>query len=198
MNLKIITAAATEPISLTEAKLHLKVENIADDNLITMLIKASRQSAENFTHRALASQVLELVLDEFPENDIVLPRPPVESVTSVKYKDHEGTETTVSSADYIAFTDADPAVVVPAYSKYWPSFTPYPKGAVRVRYTAGYKTTGSDPNLIIPEAIKQGLLLAIGNYYENREDLLAKGHIPKSLPLGVEYLLYQYRVWDWS
>lgn len=197
MNLKIITAAATEPLTLTEAKLHLKVDNSTDDNLIAMLIKAARKSAEVFTGRALASQVLELILDEFPDGEIILPRPPVESVASIKYKDSDGTETTLSSADYIVFNDADPCEIVCAYGKSWPSFTPYPKGAVRVRYTTGYKTSGSDADLIMPEDIKEALLLTIGNYYENRQDLLAKGHIPKSLPMGAQYLLYPHKTWRW-
>lgn len=194
--IKLITAPTTEPISLTEAKLHLKVDNSDDDTLISSLIKAARQSAENFTNRALSSQVLELILDDFPEKEIVLPRPPVETLTSIKYTNCEGVESTLDSHDYISFIEAEPAVIVPAYGKSFPYFTPYPKGAVKIRYTAGYKTSGTEARLIIPEAIKQALLLIIGSYYENREDLLSKGHILKSLPFGAEYLLYQFRIWS--
>jgi len=196
MNLKLITAATIEPVSLTEAKAHLRVTSTDEDTLIDIIIKAARQSAESMTRRSLASQVFELSLDDFPEEEIVLPMPPVESITSIKYKDSDGVETTWDSSKYV-FYNSEPAKIIPVYGEVFPSFTPYPAGAVKIRFTAGYKTSGTDISLIIPEAIKQALLLLIGSFYENREDLLSKGHIPKSLPFGVDALLYPYRIWGW-
>ncbi len=196
MNLKLITAATIEPVSLTEAKAHLRVTSTDEDTLIGIIIKAARQSAESMTRRSLASQVFELSLDDFPEEEIVLPMPPVESITSIKYKDSDGVETTWDSSKYV-FYNSEPAKIIPVYGEVFPSFTPYPAGAVKIRFTAGYKTSGTDISLIIPEAIKQALLLLIGSFYENREDLLSKGHIPKSLPFGVDALLYPYRIWGW-
>jgi uncharacterized phiE125 gp8 family phage protein len=99
--IKLITAPKTEPISLVEAKLHLRVTTNDDDTLISSLIKAARQSAENFTNRALASQVLELILDDFPEKEIILPKPPVETVTSIKYTDCEGVESTLMAGLFL-------------------------------------------------------------------------------------------------
>ncbi|HAS91524.1 MAG TPA: hypothetical protein DCS12_04545 [Clostridiales bacterium] len=196
MNLKLITAATIEPVSLMEAKAHLRVTSTDEDTLIGIIIKAARQSAESMTRRSLASQVFELSLDDFPEEEIVLPMPPVESITSIKYKDSDGVETTWDSSKYV-FYNSEPAKIIPVYGEVFPSFTPYPAGAVKIRFTAGYKTSGTDISLIIPEAIKQALLLLIGSFYENREDLLSKGHIPKSLPFGVDALLYPYRIWGW-
>ncbi|MFA5433133.1 MAG: head-tail connector protein [Candidatus Paceibacterota bacterium] len=196
MNLKLITAATTEPISLTEAKAHLRVTSTDEDTLIGAIIKAARQSAESMTRRSLASQVFEIALDDFPEEEIILPMPPVESITSIKYKNSDGVETTWDSAKYV-FYNSEPAKIIPAYGEVFPSFTPYPAGAVKVRFIAGYKTSGADVSLVMPEAIKQALLLLIGSFYENREDLLSKGHIPKSLPFGVDALLYPYRIWGW-
>lgn len=194
MNLKIITAPTVEPITLEEAKNHLRVTANDENTLITSFIKAAREIAENFTHRALASQTLEYIIDEFPEKVITLPMPPVESITSIKYKDYEGVEVIWVSSKYI-FLDSEPAKIVPAYEEIFPSFTPYPLGAIKIRYVAGYKREG-DPSLIIPDAIKQALLLLIGDYFENRENLLGRGHIPKSIPYGVESLLYGYKIWS--
>jgi uncharacterized phiE125 gp8 family phage protein len=193
MNLKIIQISATEPITLEEAKLHLRVTNTEEDNLIKSLITVARQRCESVTNRALVSTTFELIMDSFPEK-IVLPMPPTESITWIKYTDYEGTEEEMPEEDYI-FYNSEPAVIVPAYGKDWPSFNPYPKGAVKVRYVAGYKSS-EDPGFILPEVIKEAMLLIIGIFYENREDILAKGHIPKSLPLGVDALLYPYRIWS--
>lgn len=193
MNLKIITAPTVEPLSLTEARLHVRATSTAEDTLITSLIKTTRQLAENFTNRALASATFELIMDKFPCK-IELPMAPVESVTSIKYKDSDNVETTWASSEYI-FYNSEPAVVIPAYSKSFPSFNPYPIGAVKIRFVAGYKTTGTDPNLLIPEAIKQAMLLTIGSLYENREDIIV-GTIVAKLPLSAQALLYPYRIWS--
>jgi len=196
MTLKIITAPTVEPILIAEAKKHLRVISNDEDTLITSIIKVARQVAENFTHRAIASQTLEYIIDDFPEEVITLPMPPVESITSIKYKNSEGVETEWDNTKYIKFLDSEPAKIVPAYGESFPSFIPYPIGAVKIRYVAGYKTGGTDPNIIIPEAIKQALLLLIGHYFENREILLERGHIPKTIPFSAEALLYSYKIWD--
>lgn len=193
MNLKIITPATTEPVSLAEAKLHLRVTADTDNTLITNLIKTARQHAENYAGRALASQTLELVLDNFPccyvDNSpcgyIELPMPPVTSVTSVKYKNSDGIEATWDTAEYI-FYDKEPAIITLAFNKSWPSFTPYPAGAVKVRYVAGYTTN-------IPEPIRQAMLLLIATLYENREDIIV-GQPAVKLPFGVQALLYPYKI----
>jgi len=199
MNIKTITAPTAEPITLAEAKLHLKVDIDDDDDLIEGLITSARQYAESVTRRAIASATYELVLDDFPgfsDEEIVLPRPPLESVSSIKYTDYEGTETEWDSSNYVVYED-EPAVIIPAYTEYYPDFTPYPKGAVKIRYVAGYKSGATDPNLILPQPIKQAMLLIITDMYENRGQLLDRGHIPKSTPIAVDNLLFSYRVFGW-
>jgi len=196
MNLKIITAPATELVTLTEAKKHLRVTDTVDDLLITSLIKVARQDCENFTNRALISTTFELILDDFPKKKIVLPMPPVESIISIKYKDCDSIETTIASTDYIFYSN-EPAIIMPDYGITWPSFTPYPIGAVKIRFVAGYKTTSSDSNLLLPEPIKQAILLLIGHYYENREAVNI-GNIVNKLPFSVGSLLYPYRIWSLS
>ena len=68
MTLKLITAPAAEPVLLADAKLHLRVDHIADDDLITSLITAAREAAEHLTGRALITQTWERVLGAFPSS----------------------------------------------------------------------------------------------------------------------------------
>ena len=194
MNLKIITAPTVEPVTLTEAKLHLRVTSTADDTLITGLIKTARQQAENFTGRSLASATFELVMDSFPYQ-IELPMPPVESITSIKYKDSDGIETTWSSSEYI-FYNSEPAIITLAYGKSYPTFTPYPIGAVKIRYVAGYETGATDPNFLIPEEYKQAMLLLIGHLYEHREEVTDE--VLKNIPDGVQSLLFPSKIWSFK
>lgn len=195
--LKVITSATSEPLSLEEAKLHLKVETDADDSLISSLITAARETAEIFTGRALASQVLEYILDGFPvESDVIyLPRPPLEEVGSIKYKDYQGAETEWDPENYLVDSDSMPARITLAYGKYFPEYTPYPAAAVRIRYTAGYRSGGPD-SLKIPEEIKQALKLLIGHFYENRESVVV-GTVANKVPFSAEALLYPFRVSWW-
>jgi len=94
MNYKVITAVTAEPVSLADAKLHLRLDDIGGshphDALVTSLISSAREFAEHYTGRALAQQTLEVALDSFPNGDTIdLPRPPVASVTSIKYDDSD-------------------------------------------------------------------------------------------------------------
>ena len=195
--LKVITSPAIEPLSLAEAKLHLKVDTGDDDTLIASLITTARETAEVLTGRALASQVLEYVLDGFPPESemIYIPRPPLEELDNIKYRDYEGNETEWDASNYIVDADSMPARVTLAYGKYFPDYTPYPAASVRIRYTAGYRPGGPD-SLKIPGQISQALKLLIGHFYENRESVVV-GTVANKVPFSVEALLYPYRISWW-
>ncbi|MFA6204486.1 MAG: head-tail connector protein [Gallionella sp.] len=162
MPLITITAPATEPVSLAEARLHLKVDSTDDDTLISALITAVREQAEHRTGRAFITQTLELVLDSFPAA-FELPQPPALAITSVKYYDTNGALQTMAASLYSLDSDSAPARLVPAYGEVWPATYGIPN-AVRVRYTAGYGAAGSD----VPGAAKAWILCALTFMYDNR------------------------------
>ena len=96
--LKLVTAATENPVSIDEAKLHLKLDDeTADDSLVNGLIDACVEQAEAFLGRALCSQTWDLVLDGFPANRIELSLPPLQSVTSIKYRDTAYAEQTLAA-----------------------------------------------------------------------------------------------------
>lgn len=188
MALKLVTPPAAEPITLTEAKAHLRVDIPDDDTLINSLIVSARQYAEMVTRRALITQTWRLLLDEFPtENTIYIPLPPLSAVSSVTYYDLNNTQQTMPSADYIVDTDSQPGRIVLADGKNWPAIYNRPN-AVSIQFDAGYGTAAN-----VPQPIKQAMLLMIGHWYENREAVAAGGLSP--LPFAVDALLAPYRVW---
>lgn len=198
MALRLITAPTVEPVSLTEAKAHLRVDHTDEDTLIELLIKAARfyvDGEDGFLGRALVTQTWELVIDDFPESEIKLPLPPLQEVVSIKYDDSAGVEQTIDSADYWVDDASEPGWVVPVASAGWP--TPLVAvNAVRIRYICGYSATAdSPPDLTanVPASIKAALLLTIGSFYANRETVVV-GQTTAQLPWGVEQLLRQYRV----
>src|SRR5690348_16556758 len=99
MSLRLIADPATEPVSLAEAKAHLRVTASDEDALISALIIAAREAAEHELGRALITQTWEKTLDLFPDA-IELTNPPVQSVASVQYLDIDGVEQTLSSVSY--------------------------------------------------------------------------------------------------
>ena len=95
MNPYLKTPPAIEPVTLEELKDHLRVDSVDEDALLTGLLAAAREWCEGFQNRAYITQTLQLWLDEWPAgNAIVLPRPPLQSVASVKYYGTDDTEYT--------------------------------------------------------------------------------------------------------
>lgn len=186
MSLKLITAPTAEPVSLAEAKLHLRVDHADDDTLISSLIVAARQSAEHITGRALMPQTWELALDAF-DSVICLPKPPFVSVTSVKYTDSNGVLQTLDPAAYSVDSYSEPARLIPVYGGSWPSTRSQPN-AVLIRYQAGYADAAA-----VPQEIKSWMLLKIGALYANRESV-AVGVSVAEVP-HVDRLLDSSLVW---
>lgn len=187
MGLKLITAPTSEPVSVAEAKAHLRVVGTDDDAYIGSLITAARQSAESITGRALMPQTWEFAVDEF-KSEIRLNKPPFSAVSSIKYIDKDGVQQTLAEADYILDSHSEPARVTSAYSKSWP-YARKQANSVLIRFTAGYADAAA-----VPQEIKNWMLLRVGMLYENRESVAA-GMTLDEVP-HVDRLLSNYI--DWS
>lgn len=188
MALKLITAPTEEPVTLAEAKLHCRVDGSDDDALLIALIKAARDLAENQTGRALCTQTWELALDAFPDVEIELPMPPVQSIVSIKYLDFAAVEQTLS-ADVYALDSygSQRHWVLPAQGASWPD-TLDAANAVKIRFVAGYGL-----GVAVPPGIKQWMLLQIGHWYATRESVNG-GNIVNEMPF-VGALLDPYRLY---
>lgn len=196
----MITPPQTEPVTLAEAKAHLREDATDADTLkkITDLIKSAREYCEGFQNRAYVTQSQELVLDTWPSGkEIIIPRPPLQSVESIKYKDKDGLESTWDPVNYIVDPDSAPGRVILGYQKAWPSVELQPAAAIRARFVSGYLPTGegetADPAGNVPQVVKQAMLLLIGHWYEHREAVVT-GTISKEIELAVDALLWPDRV----
>lgn len=185
MAAKLITPPASEPITLDEAKAHLRVDAADEDAMISALIVAARQAAEHITGRALMTQTWEVAFDEFDESGLWLQYPPLVSITSITYLDEAGAEQTLDAADYVLNDYDEPAVIKPAADVDWPATLCEPN-AVTVRYVAGYANAAA-----VPQAIKQWMLLRIGAMYAHREEV---GPVVAELPFA-DSLLNAYKVY---
>lgn len=174
-----IAQPTVEPVTLEQAKLHLRVDINDEDQLITELIKVARASAEDHLGRTMVSTSWRLTVDKFSPA-LELPNPPCISVSSVKYIDSTGTEQTLNPVEYLVDAVSEPAHIVPAVGRIWPE-TQDRINAVTVEYTAGYGSTAA----AVPTPIKQWMLLAIGDMYANRERSSDKPAVPQGFADGL-------------
>lgn len=157
---RLINPPASEPVTLAEAKLQLRVDGTDDDTLISSLISAARERCEQIIGRSIMPQTWEYVRDCFPICDISLMWPTLISVTSIKYIDAENNEITLPVEQYLVDKDNEPGRVMIAPGFTWPSTASIPN-AVRVRYQAGYADAGS-----VPAGIKSWIKLAVQAMYD--------------------------------
>jgi uncharacterized phiE125 gp8 family phage protein len=191
MTYRLITAPAVEPVSLQEAKLHLRQDDTADDDTIRNLITAVRLDIETLCLHALITQTWELYLDAFPGSDeIKLDWPPLQSVTGIYYTPNStGVEATFASANYLVDTYSTPGKIKLQSTASWPGDQLIEMNGVRIRFVCGFGDEPSD----VDSRIRQAILLLLGHYYENREAVFMGRTAPVLLPLGVNSLCWEYR-----
>lgn len=195
MNLKRTSVDGVEPITLDEAKDQCYIPRSDTDttveSLLNGMITAARKMGENRTWRTLIDSTYEYRLDEFPDGNLVLPKPPAISVTSVEYIDSGGTTQAVASSDYRVDTDSEPARIEPVNE--WPVAGDR-VNAVTITYKAGY---GDDSGSSVPEDIKIALRMLIKYWYDNRDayavSTRTSGDVLE-MPIGTKSLLDQYSV----
>jgi uncharacterized phiE125 gp8 family phage protein len=176
MPLELVTAPATEPVTLDEAKAHLKIDSSDDDALITTLIAAARARAEWHTGRAFVTQSWRLWLDAWPCEPVEIPLPPLQSVSTVTVYARDDSATVLDASTYqvasnrIAFKAAQTNL--------------RRLNAVAIAFTAGFGDDADDT----PALIRQAILDIIADLYTNRGDTNGEP------PLEALALLAPYRV----
>lgn len=187
-----ITDATTEPVTLAQAKDHLREEQdeTRNDLLITGLITVARQAAEDRLQRTLIDTTWLRTMDAFPRcgGHIELIKPPVLSVLWVKSLAPDGAFTTLDPAAYELDPTAEPGLLMPAHGTSWPATRQRP-GAVQVQYKAGYGATAE----AVPKPIVQWILLALTDLYENRGRSAERPALPQEFADG---LLDTYKIWS--
>jgi len=161
----LVTAPVSEPITLAEAKkqLELSPTDTAHDAQLSLLIQAAREQWEADTDSACLTQTWKVTAEEFDDDEIYLPKRPVQSITHVKYYDSGDVLQTLSTSVY----DLDQSCravrlknlqVWPAVSDRW--------DAITITYVAGYAQS-----YLVPAIAKQAMLLLVGYYFDaNRGD----------------------------
>lgn len=181
-------APAVEPVTLAEAKAHLRVDYNDEDALIGGLIAAAVSHFDGLgvLGRAMITQTWAQSF-QYTRAWERLDIGPFQSLLSVEYYDAGNVLQTADLADFETRLDGDHVIVGPKINAAWPSIYNRPD-AVKVTYVAGYGDTPED----IPASIRHAILLTLAHWYENRE-AVAEGSF-NELPLAVASLIGVERV----
>lgn len=185
------TAPAVEPVTLTEAKAHLRVDTSNDDTYIGTLITAAREWVEEYLDRSLITQQYVVRFDAFPY-EIELPRPPMATsgtatAVVVTYTLGDDSTAVLAATEYRVDRSSTPGVVRQLRAGTWPANLD-DQNAVTVTWWAGYGASGSS----VPAAIRHAILMIVGHWYEFRTGVLT-GSISKEVEFGVKSLLDSQR-----
>ena len=159
------TGPAVEPVTLAEAKLHMRVETTAEASVHTDMIVAAREYCEGVVGRQFVHATWKEYFDRFPAGEMLLSTPPLSSVTSITYVDVDGDTQTWDASEYQYDKFSEPAQIKPAYGESWPTTRDDTYNAVTVTFLAGYGAAASD----VPPNFKQAILLLVGLWHRDRE-----------------------------
>jgi uncharacterized phiE125 gp8 family phage protein len=208
MRLTLVTPPAVEPLSAADARTRLGIASSAEDARLTALAIAARQmidGAQGWLGRALITQTWAMTLPWFPQDELVIPLPPLQAVTSVAYVDTAGTTQTLASNAYRLIAGPLPCLV-PAYGTRWP-LARAQHDAVTVEFRAGYGDQPDD----VPEAIRAALALQVGRlrsiarpdmfvttdtvFGVGSKQFIVSDQALLALDAAERALLYPFRVW---
>ena len=183
------TEPAVEPVTLAEAKAHLRVDVSDDDTLIAAIIKAAREFCEEYLDRSLVHTQWTMRADRFPW-EFELPRPPMAqagttTATVVTYTLETQQTATLSTAEYRVDRAATPGVIRTTYAGTWPGHL-FDENAVSVTWWGGYGADGTG----VPAGIRSAMLMMVSHLYEHRT---AVAPSMAEVPLGVKALLDTHR-----
>ncbi len=182
--LDLVTAPATEPISIAEAKRHIRVEHSDDDVFIGSLI----QVAVNYLD-ATGTLGKAMITQTWSEcygpnlSTVRLSLGPVQSVSSIKYYDVNNTLQTDTLTNYYIIGTKGYMTIYPKSGFTWPTVFKR-DDAIKITYVVGF----GDTPATVPATVRHAIKMLVAHYYENRENELI-GVTSKTIPFGIDALI---------
>ena len=186
MTIYLLAGPAEEPVSLAEAKAFLRLDDTAEDALMTTLVTAARLHVEGTTARALIAQTWRLVLDCWPANRVVkLPVAPLLSLSAVTAYDDAATPHELGLEQF-EIDAATPRLLLPVDVEGMPALRE--RQGLEIDYVAGFGADAGD----VPADLKQAILVLVAHWFEHRDTVVLSGP-GNGEPAGFERLVAGYR-----
>jgi uncharacterized phiE125 gp8 family phage protein len=180
-----LTPPALEPVSLSDARIFLRLDQTDEDGLLSTLITAARLMVEAASGRMLIEQSWRIVLDRWPEGgEIRLPLSPATSIAAARVYDALGEAQAVPEAALQLDTTTDPPLVrvagsVPAVGRM--------RAAIEIDIVAGYGPETAD----VPALLRHAVLQLAARWFEQRGDVA--GRDGATLPPEIMALVAPFR-----
>ena len=179
-----------EPVTITDAKAHLRVDTDADNTYIMGLVAAARAWVEEYLDRSLVHTQWTMRLDGFPPNgldNLELPRPPMATASAVSavaitYTTETGAVVVFPSHEYRVDRNSTPGAISPLYEQAWPVHR-RDDNSVTITWWGGYGEDGTK----VPKVVRAAILMLVAYWYERR--LAADQVAATAVPFGVSSML---------
>lgn len=180
---------AEKALSIAKAKDFLRVDHNDDNTLIEDLLSFATQYVEDWTKQALITQTWVVAYDRIPwmpDLTLELPKPPLQSVTSVEARDDDGNYSVFSADKYSVDTASMPGRI-----KFidLPNVGTQYTANLRVTFICGYGTTSA----AVPDVMKAAIRLVLAHFYERR-DMTVIGQSVNTIPLHLQSVLNSVKV----
>ncbi len=186
MTYATISPPAAEPLTLSEAKAHLRFDGAEEDALLSSLIATARAHLEAETGLSLIERTLRLYRDDWPGAGVLtLCHGPVKAVSAVTVYDEAGDPASVPIAGCRLDGDARPA-------RLWLPQKPAPGAAlngIEIDFVAGFGASGVD----VPDALKRAMLMHVALMFAFRGAVAAQNQ-PVGVPDGYDRLIAPFRL----
>lgn len=181
MDVVDITLPAIEPVSLSRAKLFLRVEHDAEDELISDMIRSARMRVETYLDTSLIKRLKRLSCDRVSD-EIKINHYPIQNVQAIRFVWSDGQEQTISPQQYRVNLRRKPAGIA-IESDVLQLFTHDVSYHLEIDVIAGYGASETD----VPTPLVQAILILLAQAYERNNEASSE------LPMMVQALLMPYR-----
>lgn len=179
----LVTPPSGQVVTTADLRSHLRLNTTDEDTLLATYLTVAVDVVQRWTGRQLLTATVKAYFDEWPT---VIPLPPLQSVSAVKYYDVDGVETTFT--DYTLDKTVDPARLIITEQPN-PGLSDEIKPTVNIQYVCGYGAAGD-----VPPMLSHAVRLIAGSYYLLREAVVPTLGDLIQPPYGVQAMLANYRV----
>jgi uncharacterized phiE125 gp8 family phage protein len=187
MSLRLTTPPAFEPVTLAEAKAHLRLDATAEDAYVTALITTARLQIESALSIALLHQTWSYFVDAWPQSKtITLTLAPIAELVSFRTFDPNDSPTTHALGNFQLDGTASP----PRLLRKMPlnALAMRALNGIEISFVAGFGATPTS----VPAPIRHALLMLVAHWFENRE-LIDIEHVSTKIPDAISALLMPWR-----
>lgn len=189
MALVLTSGPAIEPVTIAEAKAHLRIDDASEDVLLSSLLLTSRLHVEAALGLALINQTWMLVLDRWPaDGSIEIPIAPLQAVTAVRVRNANanGTASVIPATSYLVDIVSKPPRLV------WNSGAPALPGRLANGIEIDLAVGFGDSAQSVPAPLKHAILMLTAHWYEHR-DPVEIGSVAARIPEAVSDLIQPFR-----